>query len=139
MNVKNFKKNHFCIIILLKLILYIYKNCTNIIIMKTLNISNLIKYISYYFDKELFKCSICFKKTTIFYLICKPNCTNNSYCKECIERIEKETNKCPFTNTFFTKEDISIDYRKNKSLEIFEEIHENLCNKNITININFNN
>lgn len=103
-----------------------------------LNTTKLVKYISYYFDKDSFKCSICFKKTSIFYLICKPNCTNNSYCKECIYRIEKDTNKCPFTNIIFTKEDISIDYRKNKSLETFKEIHKLLYNQRITINITIN-
>lgn len=103
-----------------------------------INTINLVKYISYYFDKDKFKCSICFRKMSIFYLICKPNCTNNSYCKECIDRIEN-TNKCPFTNIIFTKKYISMDYRKNKSLETFKEIHKLLYNQRITINITINN
>jgi hypothetical protein len=96
----------------------------------------LIRYISNSFDDNKFKCCICFKNVEIFYLICKPKCINNSYCKECIEKIEKENHKCPFTNILFTYKDISIDYRKNKSLESFKEIHKILFNKEIMININ---
>lgn len=106
--------------------------------MKSIEPPIIFKYIYYYFDKDKFKCCICFKNVEIFYLICKPNCVNNSYCKQCIEKIEKENNRCPFTNTFFEYSDISIDYRKNRSLETFKEIHKKIINKKITINIDFN-
>jgi hypothetical protein len=104
--------------------------------MKIQDTRNLIKYISYYFDEDKFKCSICFKIPNIFYLICKPDCTDNSYCKECIERLEKDINKCPFTNIYFAKKDIAIDYRKNRSFEIYRQVHKKLENKKIEININ---
>lgn len=103
--------------------------------MKQINIFKFIRYISYYFNEESFKCCICLKKPNIFYLICKPNCISNSYCKECIYRIERENGKCPFTNTKFTYEDISMDYRKNKSLEIYKEIFNDFNEKKIKINI----
>lgn len=103
-----------------------------------LNKYNLFRYISYYFDEDNFKCCICVKKVDFFYLICKPNCVNNSYCRECIVKIEKENKRCPFTNTVFTYEDISIDYKKNKSLESFKEIHKKLFDKKISINIDIN-
>lgn len=105
--------------------------------MKIQDTQNLIKYISYYFDEDKFKCSICFKTPNIFYLICKPKCTDNSYCKECIEKIEKETNKCPFTNISFTKQDIDIDYRKNRSFEVYRQIHKKLGDKKIELNIKY--
>jgi hypothetical protein len=53
-------------------------------------------------------------------------------------KIEKENKRCPFTNTVFTYEDISIDYKKNKSLESFKEIHKKLFDKKISINIDIN-
>lgn len=106
--------------------------------MRSIQNTNIFKYIYYYLDKDRFKCSICFKNVEVFYLICKPNCIDNSYCKQCIEKIEKINNRCPFTNTYFTDKDISIDYRKNKSFETFKEIHKKFANKKITININFN-
>lgn len=105
--------------------------------MKSIEKQNIFKYLYYYLDKDKFKCSICFENVDIFYIICKSNCIDNSYCKQCIEKIEKESKRCPFTNTLFTYKDISIDYRKNRSLESFKEIHKIFLNKKIAINIDF--
>lgn len=96
-------------------------------------------------NNEYFICSICFEKFKKFYIICKPECINYSYCKKCVYRICYERNKCPFTNIKFSPKDICLDYRKNRKIEEkekkqkeLEKILNNNVIKNMIININFN-
>lgn len=104
----------------------------------TINFYEIIKFIlEKKIDDDIYRCCICTKKTETFYLICKSECLNYSYCKDCIERIEKERNRCPFTNVNFTYKDICLDIRKNKMIEKHKEIYNKIGNtiKNISINI----
>lgn len=96
-------------------------------------------------DEKLFECCICNKNTERFYIICKPNCIDYSYCKRCIDRVSKERKKCPFTNVEFTYKDVCLDYRKNKDIEKQKQIINNIKTyldnnkeiKNISIKIDF--
>lgn len=91
-------------------------------------------------DDDMYKCCICTEYTKTFYLICKSECLDYSYCKNCIEIIERKRKKCPFTNIDFTYKDICLDIRKNKMIEKQIEIYNKLGNtiKNISVNIETN-
>lgn len=88
-------------------------------------------------DDDLYQCCICMEKTEIFYIICKSECLDYSYCKKCIENIEKNRKKCPFTNIEFKYKDICLDTRKNKIIDKQKQIYNKIGNtiKNISINI----
>lgn len=96
-------------------------------------------------DKSIFECCMCAENTEKFYIICKPNCMDYSYCKKCIDRISRERGKCPFTNIEFAYKDVCLDYRKNKNIEKQKQIFNNLKIyldkdkqiKNISVRIDF--
>lgn len=102
---------------------------------------NIYEFINFYLEDkindDLYECCICTKKTDIFYIICKSECLNYSYCKKCVERIEKESGKCPFTKVIFKYKDICLDSRKNIILEKRKQLYNKIGNtiKNIKIDI----
>ena len=85
-------------------------------------------------ENNLSECPFCFKNVDKFYIICKPQCINYSYCKDCIYKI-LESNKCPYTRIYFDKKDICLDYRRNNMLEeqkqLKEDVKKILNNKDI--------
>ena len=99
--------------------------------------SNLLQYIFFLSNINVFKCCICDKIPNKLYMICKPDCTKFSYCKDCVYKIENLYHKCPFTRTEFVKNDIGLDYRNNESLEIYKKYNKNSI-KSINCNILFN-
>lgn len=98
---------------------------------------NFLQYVFLLYNPDTIKCSICGKIPDKLYMICKPSCTKYSYCKQCVENIEKLYHECPFTKTSFLTSDIGLDYRNNEILEIFKIYSKNNI-KTINFNILFN-
>lgn len=110
------------------------------------NSSSICKLITFILDKKLennlSECPICLKNVDKFYIICKPECLNYSYCKDCIYKIAYESKRCPYTRILFNEKDICLDYRKNimleeekKLQEEFKKLFNNKSIKNISIEI----
>ena len=96
-------------------------------------------------NEDPLECSICYHSVDIFYMICKPECINYTYCKNCIDRITNEKSKCPFTNIIYKKDDICLDYRNNRKVEKQKQNKNKITKflntksiKNISIEIKFN-
>lgn len=100
------------------------------------NFSNLFKFIFFMSNINMLECCVCCEIPERLYIICKPNCTKYSYCKKCIDNIERLYHRCPFTNTYFSINDIGLDHRNNESLEIYKKYNKNNI-KNINCNILF--
>lgn len=114
--------------------------------MLDINSSKKIELIIFLLKKKLndkfFECSICYESVEKYYTICKSECMNYSYCKNCIEHIVNNRKRCPFTNIELEQKDICLDYRINKKIEEnkkkqmeFDKIFNNKLIKNISIKI----
>lgn len=98
-----------------------------------------LEIINYLLNNEKYECCICNEEADKYYIICKPECLNYSYCKECMNKI-KEKKICPFTKKKFKEKDVCLDMRINNAIEnkkqLFKKTKEYLGNSIKRININ---
>ena len=100
------------------------------------NKDNIIKYVLLSNDIDLIKCNVCFKIPDKLYCIFKKECISYSYCIYCVNRIEKEQKRCPFTRINFDIKDIVENKQKNELISIYYKY--NVLIKNIKLNIETN-